>query len=111
MSNPLYVGTKSEVSVSQIVTATLFGEGGTLLLDNTNNEVNIRQAWGGGGGAHRAILNMSGLGTLVANLSRIRVGDGEAESSAVSRLSCFSPGPTASLFRTVDRRGRSAVGG
>ena len=74
----LYVGTKSEVSVSQIVTATIFGEGGMLLLDNTNNEVNIRQAWGGGGGAHRAILNMSDLGTFMANLSRIRVGDGEA---------------------------------
>jgi autotransporter-associated beta strand protein len=78
VQSTLYVGTKSEVSVSQIVTATLSGEGGTLLLDNTNNEVNIRQAWGGGGGAHRAILNMSGLGTFVANLSRIRVGDGEA---------------------------------
>ena len=78
VQSTLYVGTKSEVSVSQIVTATLSGEGGTLLLDNTNNEVNIRQAWGGGGGAHRAILNMSGLGTFRANLSRIRVGDGEA---------------------------------
>ena len=78
VQSTLYVGTKSEVSVSQIVTATLSGEGGTLLLDNTNNEVNIRQAWGRGGGAHRAILNMSGLGTFMANLSRIRVGDGEA---------------------------------
>jgi len=78
VQSTLYVGTKSEVSVSQVVTAMVSGEGGTLLLDNTNNEVNIRQAWGGGGGAHRAILNMSGLGTFRANLSRIRVGDGEA---------------------------------
>lgn len=74
----LYVGTKSEVAAGTIVTATISGENGTLSLDNTNNEVNIRQVFGGSGGAHRSILNMSGLGTFRANLSRIRVGDGEA---------------------------------
>jgi len=73
----LYVGTKSEVAAGTIVTARISGDG-TLVMNNTNNEVNIRQVFGGGGGAHRAILDMSGLGTFMANLSRIRVGDGEA---------------------------------
>ena len=39
----------------------------------------MRQFWPGGGGAHRAILDLSGLDTFVANLGRIRVGDGEAQ--------------------------------
>jgi autotransporter-associated beta strand protein len=77
VQSTLYVGTKSEVAVGTVVAATIRGDG-TLRLDNTNNEVNIRQAWGGGGGAHRAILDMSGLATFDANLSRIRIGDGEA---------------------------------
>jgi autotransporter-associated beta strand protein len=73
----LYVGTKSEVTAGTIVTATVRGDG-TLSLDNTNNEVNIRQVFGPGGGAHRAILDLSGLANFNANLSRIRIGDGEA---------------------------------
>jgi autotransporter-associated beta strand protein len=77
VQSTLYVGTKSEVAAGTIVTATIRGEG-TLSLDNTNNEVNIRQVFGAGGGAHRAILDMSGLANFNANLSRIRIGDGEA---------------------------------
>src|SRR6185503_7723933 len=77
VQSTLYVGTKSEVAVNTVVMANIRGEG-TLRLDNTNNEVNVRQAWGAGGGAHRSVLDMSGLGNFVANLSRIRVGDGEA---------------------------------
>src|SRR4029434_6955514 len=45
---------------------------------NTNNELNVRQVFGGGGGTHVAILDMSGLDTFVANLGRIRIGDGGA---------------------------------
>ncbi|MCI0746009.1 MAG: autotransporter-associated beta strand repeat-containing protein [Verrucomicrobia subdivision 3 bacterium] len=80
VQSTLYVGTKVDGEVATKVTATISGEGGILMLNNTNNEINIRQAVGGtlGGGDHRAILNMSGLGTFTANLSRIRVGDGEA---------------------------------
>ena len=77
VQSTLYVGTKSEVAAGTIVTATIRGEG-TLSLANTNNEVNIRQVFGGAGGAHRAILDMSGLANFNANLSRIRIGDGEA---------------------------------
>jgi autotransporter-associated beta strand protein len=77
VQSTLYVGTKSEVAAGTIITATIRGEG-TLSLDNTNNEVNIRQVFGASGGAHRSILDMSGLADFNANLSRIRIGDGEA---------------------------------
>jgi fibronectin-binding autotransporter adhesin len=61
------------------VNTTISGPGGRLVVNNTNNEINVRQATGTAG-AHRAILNLSELDTFVANLSRIRVGDGEAGS-------------------------------
>ena len=77
VASTLYVGTKSEVAVTTVVNSTISGAG-SLVLNNTNNEINVRQAWGGGGGQHRAILDLSGLDTFIANLGRIRVGDGEA---------------------------------
>jgi autotransporter-associated beta strand protein len=73
-----YVGTKTGVSLTHTVTNTVSG-GGTLSLNNPNNELNVRQFWQNGGGAHMAVLEMSGLDTFVANLGRIRVGDGEAQ--------------------------------
>jgi len=73
----LYVGTKSTSSQTQIVRGTVSGEG-TLSINNTNNEILIRQ-FHPSGGAHRAILDLSGLNSFVANLGRIRVGDGEAQ--------------------------------
>jgi fibronectin-binding autotransporter adhesin len=73
----LYVGTKSTNSSTQIVTGNISGPG-TLVVSNVNNEINIRQ-FHPSGGAHRAILNLSGLNTFIAKLGRIRVGDGEAQ--------------------------------
>lgn len=73
----IYVGTKSTNSSTQIVTGTISG-GGTLVVNNPNNEINIRQ-FHPSGAAHRSILNLSGLNTFIANLGRIRVGDGEAQ--------------------------------
>ncbi len=53
--------------------------GGILIVNNTNNEMNVRQTFMGGGGTHQAVLDMSHLNTFVANLGRIRVGDGESQ--------------------------------
>jgi autotransporter-associated beta strand protein len=73
----IYVGTKTTNSSTQIVRATISGQG-TLVANNTNNEILIRQ-FHPTGAAHRAILDLSGLDNFVANLGRIRVGDGEAQ--------------------------------
>jgi fibronectin-binding autotransporter adhesin len=73
----IYVGTKTTNSSTQIVKGTISGAG-TLLVNNTNNEILIRQ-FHPTGAAHRAILDLSGLNTFTATLGRIRVGDGEAQ--------------------------------
>ncbi len=73
----LYVGTKTTNSSTQIVKGTFSGAG-TLFVNNPNNEILIRQ-FHPTGAAHRAILDLSGLDNFVANLGRIRVGDGEAQ--------------------------------
>jgi autotransporter-associated beta strand protein len=73
----IYVGTKTTNSSTQIVRASISGQG-TLVANNTNNEILIRQ-FHPTGAAHRAILDLSGLDNFVANLGRIRVGDGEAQ--------------------------------
>jgi autotransporter-associated beta strand protein len=78
--NPLstyHVGTKSYVSGTTAVTNTVSG-GGTLFLDNPNNELNVRQIHATGTGQF-AVMDMSGLNTFIARLGRIRIGDGEAE--------------------------------
>ena len=73
----IYVGTKTTNSSTQIVKANISGQG-TLVVSNTNNEILIRQ-FHPTGAAHRAIFDLSGLDNFVANLGRIRVGDGEAQ--------------------------------
>ena len=73
----IYVGTKSTPSSTQIVKASIAGQG-TLAVNNTNNEILVRQ-FHPTGAAHRSILDLSGLDNFVANLGRIRVGDGEAQ--------------------------------
>jgi fibronectin-binding autotransporter adhesin len=73
----IYVGTKTLPSSTQIVKASISGQG-TLAVNNTNNEILIRQ-FHPTGAAHRSILDLSGLDNFVANLGRIRVGDGEAQ--------------------------------
>ena len=71
----LYVGTRAPATAATMVSNSISGTG-TLFLNNTNNELNIRQCQGSSG-SHQAVLDMSGLNTFVANLGRIRVGDGE----------------------------------
>jgi fibronectin-binding autotransporter adhesin len=73
----IYVGTKSLPSSTQIVKTSISGQG-TLAVNNTNNEILIRQ-FHPTGAAHRAILDLSGLDNFIATLGRIRVGDGEAQ--------------------------------
>src|SRR5262252_8342144 len=55
----IYVGTKTTPSSTQIVKASISGQG-TLVASNTNNEILIRQ-FHPTGAAHRAILDLSGL--------------------------------------------------
>lgn len=73
----VYAGTRDPVATGTVVSNTISG-GGTLVVSNVNNELNVRQVFAGGGGAHQAVLDMSGLTTFIARLGRIRVGDGEA---------------------------------
>jgi autotransporter-associated beta strand protein len=73
----IYVGTKTTNNSTQIVREDISGAG-SLVINNTNNEILIRQ-FHPTGAAHRAILDLSGLNTFTANLGRIRVGDGEAQ--------------------------------
>ena len=76
-----YVGTKDDITAATVVSNTISG-GGTLVLNNTNNELNVRQIISNAhntGGGHWASLDMSGLGAFIAHLGRIRIGDGEAE--------------------------------
>jgi len=78
--NPLstyHVGTKSYIGGTTAVTNSVWG-GGTLVLDNPNNELNVRQIHATGTGQF-AVMDMSGLNTFIARLGRIRIGDGEAE--------------------------------
>jgi autotransporter-associated beta strand protein len=73
----IYVGTKTMPSSTQIVIGTIQGSG-RLVVNNTNNEILVRQ-FHATGAAHRAILDLSKLDTFIATLGRIRVGDGEAQ--------------------------------
>lgn len=76
-----HVGTKANVHRETTVTNNVWGDG-TLVLDNPNNELNVRQIISNennNGDDHWAVMNLSGLNTFVANLGRIRVGDGESE--------------------------------
>jgi fibronectin-binding autotransporter adhesin len=77
VASTIYVGTKTLSSATQVLSENVAG-GGTLIVSNLNNEINVRQ-FHSSGGAHRAILNLSGLNTFIAKLGRIRVGDGEAQ--------------------------------
>jgi fibronectin-binding autotransporter adhesin len=77
-ASTIYVGTKSTNTVTTVVNETISGSG-KLVVNNPNNEINVRQSWPGGGGAHRSILDLSKLNTFVATLGRIRIGDGEAQ--------------------------------
>jgi autotransporter-associated beta strand protein len=73
----MFVGTRNPATATTGVTNTISG-GGTLVLNNTNNELNVRQVFAGSGNVlHQGVLNMSGLNTFTAKLGRIRVGDGE----------------------------------
>ncbi len=80
VQSTFYVGTKTNVAPTTTVSNTISG-GGTLVLDNPNNELNVRQIISGttGGSDHLASLDLSGLDTFVASLGRIRIGDGESE--------------------------------
>jgi len=66
----------SPLSGAVNLTNTISGLGGTLVLNNTNNEMIVRYA-DGNNQAHYAVLDMSQLGTFVATLGRIGIGYGQ----------------------------------
>lgn len=71
------VGTLAYVNVLTTVTNTVTGPGATLLLDNTNNNLIVREG-NGSSGDHLAVLDLSGLDTFNASLGRILVGVGDS---------------------------------
>lgn len=71
------VGTLAYVAVNTTVTNTVTGQGGALVLDNTNNQLIVREG-NGSSGAHMATLDLSGLDTFSANLNSIQVGVGDS---------------------------------
>jgi len=72
VTNGLFAGTGTDAGSNSVVNSALTGAGGTLVLDNGDLSVN---QGGGGDGAHQAVLDLSGLGNLVAtNVSRLGVG-------------------------------------
>jgi fibronectin-binding autotransporter adhesin len=76
--NVLLEGTETQPSITQTVSNTISGTGGTLVIDNTNADILIRQAYAGGSGAHWANLDMSSLDNFTANLGRVEVGVGDS---------------------------------
>ncbi len=79
----MYVGRKLGANVSALAAnptlVSISGEG-TLFLNNTNNQMQVRDA-NSTSGAHTAVLDMSALATFQANLGRIKVGMGEQNST------------------------------
>ena len=71
VTNGLVVGTAADSGASQVVNAVVTGANGTLVL---SNGVLAFTQGSGSDGAHQAVLDLSGLGTLdLANVSRINV--------------------------------------
>jgi autotransporter-associated beta strand protein len=79
----MYVGRKLGANVTGLqafpTKVSIAGEG-TLFLNNTNNQMQVRDA-NSFGGSHTAILDMSALATFKANLARLKVGMGEQNST------------------------------
>lgn len=71
VTNGLVAGTAADSGAAQVVNGIVNGANGTLVL--SNGELAVTQG-SGTDGAHQAVLDLSGLGTLtVANASRIAV--------------------------------------
>jgi hypothetical protein len=79
----LEVGMDAYAANNQAVRAAISG-GGTLWINSPNDTMSVRQGFGSGIVGTRAALDMSGLNTLIANISRFQVG---VESSATRRVS------------------------
>ncbi len=74
-ANGLVVGTLTDNGNAQLVTATMVGSGGSLVVTNPTATIIINQGRSANGnGTQRATLDMTGLDTFVANVSRIGVG-------------------------------------
>lgn len=79
----MYIGRKLGADVSGLSTnpteVSISGPG-TLFLNNTNNQMQVRDA-NSSGGTHPAILDMSALANFNANLARIKIAMGEQNST------------------------------
>lgn len=79
----MYVGRKLGANVSALEsdpTEVSISGPGTLFLNNTNNQMQVRDA-NSSGGVHPATLDMSALANFNANLARIKIGMGEQNST------------------------------
>ncbi len=68
----LIAATPGDPGVAKLITNSVTGAQGTLILTNAAAVISINQ--GGAAGSSRAILNMTGLSTFNANINRIGVG-------------------------------------
>ncbi len=86
----LYVGRQGGVGASGLAalpTQVTISGGGTLFLNNTNNQMQVRDA-NSSSGAHVAFLDMSALANFKANLARIKIGMGEQNSLDLRASGC-----------------------
>src|SRR5262249_18771097 len=90
--NALFAGSGTDVGGNQvIVTNSIFGAGGTLDLESTSANINVRQGTGNStvglaGTNHCATLDMSGLDTFIANAGRLLISGDGGSGGNVSRL-------------------------
>jgi poly(beta-D-mannuronate) lyase len=82
-SPALNVGMEVPAGAADAVRATVLGADGTLAINNTNACVQVRQGFGSGTGATYASLDLSSLGTFVADMRRLQLG---VESSTPRRV-------------------------
>ncbi len=70
----LTVGTETDNGSAQSVFATITGPGAALNMVNSASNLVVRQASTSSGGALKATLDLSGLDSFIANVSRVEIG-------------------------------------
>src|ERR1043166_1768663 len=73
-SPALNVGLENYVVNNQAITAAITGADGTLNINSPTATLQVRQGFGSGTATTLATLDMSGLGTLRANIIRLQIG-------------------------------------
>jgi hypothetical protein len=85
-TNMLVAGTETDDGTTHAETNTISG-GGSLVLNNTNagSVIIVRQASTTGAGPHLSMLDMSGLGTFIASVGLIHIGNEVEVSNIIQR--------------------------